>query len=429
MASETPLILLKTLLMIVFTSFPDPDEIAGHVDSGEIVSIDFMVRILTNIEECVEMISLRLATDSPDGKCLHNFFNPLRLLDCRFLRCPLPAIEKHWSAGSLAVEKLYRQLHTAAIANTTSIDISPLLTADYLQPPSFGMIRNWLRDVRVTKVAIVEDIEDASFSPLKMVLILPTAMIQAIVSGEIVDFSAFPQTQVNFALTLAGALHKIGHWIRQNCFPSWNVPLSMMIAPLVQSQTSFIAKDPLTFRGGLLHWHNQSYVCATTLLSSIVPFGTLSLAQRNRSIVFDLRCHCETLLDTSTVIVRNTIGCTFDICRCPRLRQIATLHQCPPLTLMDLRQTFLEIVVGTKSPKALPRRCHQLTLRWLAMPLPSKPKIERLQHCKAQALRPQRLWHLQILTAFFTALMIWCIDHWSQDLSLICWIDCKICWM
>ena len=52
------------------------------------------------------MISLRLATDSTDGKCLHNFFSPLRLLDCRFLRCPLPAIEKHWSAGSLAVEKL-----------------------------------------------------------------------------------------------------------------------------------------------------------------------------------------------------------------------------------------------------------------------------------------------------------------------------------
>ena len=100
MASETPLVLLKTLLMIVFTSFPNPDEIAGHVDSGEIVSIDFMVRILTNIEECVEMISLRLATDSTDGKCLHNFFSPLRLLDCRFLRCPLPAIEKHWSAGS-----------------------------------------------------------------------------------------------------------------------------------------------------------------------------------------------------------------------------------------------------------------------------------------------------------------------------------------
>ena len=289
MASEAPFILLKTLLMIVFTSFPDPDEIAGRVDSGEIVSIDFMVRILTNIEECVEMITLRLATDSPDGECLHNFFNPLRLLDCRFLRSPLPAIEKHWSASSLAVEKLYRQVHTAAIANTTSIDISPLLTADYLQPPSFGMIRNWLRDVMVTKVAIAEDIEDASFSPLKMVLILPTAMIQAIVSGETVDFSAFPQTQVNFALTLAGALHKIGHWIRQNCFPSWNVPLSMMIAPLVQSQTSFIAKDPLTFRGGLLHWHNQSYVCATTLLSSIVPFGTLSLAQRNKSIVFDLK--------------------------------------------------------------------------------------------------------------------------------------------
>ena len=94
MASETPLVLLKSLLMIVFTAFPDPDEIAGHVDSGEIVGIDFMVRILANIEECVEMISLRLATDSIDGKCLHNFFSPLRLLDCRFLRCPLPAIEK-----------------------------------------------------------------------------------------------------------------------------------------------------------------------------------------------------------------------------------------------------------------------------------------------------------------------------------------------
>ena len=169
-------------------------------------------------------------------------------------------------------------MRTAAIANTTSIDISPLLTADYLQPPSFGMIRNWLRNGMGIKVAIVEDIEDISFSPLKMVLILPTAMIQAIVSGEIVDFAAFPQTQINFALTLAGALHKIGHWIRQNCFPSWNVSLSMMIAPLVQSQTSFIAKGPLTFRGGLLHWHNQNYVCATILLSSIVPFGILSLA-------------------------------------------------------------------------------------------------------------------------------------------------------
>ena len=39
MASGTPVVLLKTLLMIVFTAFPDPDEIAGHVDSGEIVSM------------------------------------------------------------------------------------------------------------------------------------------------------------------------------------------------------------------------------------------------------------------------------------------------------------------------------------------------------------------------------------------------------
>ena len=58
----------------------------------------------------------------------------------------------------------------------------------------------------MTKIATVEDIEGANFSPLKMVLILPTAMIQSIVSGEIVDFSAFPQTQVNFALTCTAGL-------------------------------------------------------------------------------------------------------------------------------------------------------------------------------------------------------------------------------
>ena len=291
MANDTPLAVLKSLLMIVFTAFPDPDEIASHVDSGEIASIDFMITILANIEECVEMISLRLAADSIDGKCLHNFFSPLRLLDCRFLRCPLPQIERHWSASSLAIEKIYSLLTSAntAIANVTSIDLSSLLTANYLQPPSFGMISHWLKEVIVTKIATVEDIEGANFSPLKMVLILPTAMIRSIVSGEIVDFSAFPQTQVNFALTLAGALHKIGHWIRQNCFPSWNVPLSMMIAPLTRAQTSFIAKDPISFRGGLLHWHNQAFVCATTLLSSVVPFETFTLAQRNKSIVFDLK--------------------------------------------------------------------------------------------------------------------------------------------
>ena len=79
MANDTPLAVLKSLLMIVFTAIPDPDEIAGHVDSGEIASIDFMIKILANIEECVEMISLRLATDSIDGNCLHN---SLALFDC-----------------------------------------------------------------------------------------------------------------------------------------------------------------------------------------------------------------------------------------------------------------------------------------------------------------------------------------------------------
>ena len=55
MANDTPLAVLKSLLLIVFTAFPDSDEIAGHVDSGEIASIDFMIKILANIEECVEM--------------------------------------------------------------------------------------------------------------------------------------------------------------------------------------------------------------------------------------------------------------------------------------------------------------------------------------------------------------------------------------
>ncbi len=201
--------------MIVFTAFPDSCEIEGLVDSAEIdiTSIDFMIKILASIEEAIEMLALRLATDSIDGKALHNFFSPLRLLDCRFLRCPLPQIEPHWSAGSLAIEKLYKTLTTAnsAIANATSIDISSLLTADYLQPPSFAMISHWLKEVIVTKVATVENIDEANFSPLKMVLILPTAMIQSIASGDIVDFSAFPQAQINFALTLAGALHKVGH--------------------------------------------------------------------------------------------------------------------------------------------------------------------------------------------------------------------------
>ena len=132
MANDTPLAVLKSLLMIGFTAFPDPDEITGHADSGEIASIDFMIKILANIEECVEMISLRLATDSIDRKYLHNFFSPLRLLDCRFLRCPLPQIERYWSASSLAIEKIYSLLTSAntAIANVASIDLSSLLTAN-----------------------------------------------------------------------------------------------------------------------------------------------------------------------------------------------------------------------------------------------------------------------------------------------------------
>ena len=151
------------------------------------------------------------------------------------------------------------------------------------------MISHWLKEVIETKIATIEDIEGANFSPLKMLLILPTAMIQSIVSDEIGDFSAFPQTQVNFALTFAGALHKIGHWIRQNYFPSWNVPLSMMIASLTRAPTSFIAKDPISFRGRLLHWRNQSFVCISILLSSVVPFEIFRLAQRNKSIAFDLK--------------------------------------------------------------------------------------------------------------------------------------------
>ena len=261
------------------------------MNSGEIVSIDFMIKILASIEECVESIALKLATDSIDGKCLHDFFSPLRLLDCRFLRTPLPAFGNHWSASSLAVEKIYSKLTSAenAISAAASVDLSELLTADHLQPPSFAVIRNWLKSVTISRIAEVGEIDGSIFSPLKLVLILPTAMIQAIMNGEIADFSSFPQGQVNFALTLASAIHKIGHWIRQNCFETWSIPLSLMITPLTRAQVAFTPKCPLTFKGGLLHWHNQSYIAGTTLLSSIVPFEVLSLAQRQKAIVFDLQ--------------------------------------------------------------------------------------------------------------------------------------------
>ena len=72
----------------------------------------------------------------------------------------MPQIERHWSASSLAIEKIYSLLTSVntAIANVKSIDLSSLLTANYLQPPSFGMISHWLKEVIATKIATVEEL-------------------------------------------------------------------------------------------------------------------------------------------------------------------------------------------------------------------------------------------------------------------------------
>ena len=126
----------------------------------------------------------------------------------------------------------------------------------------------------------------------------------------------------------------------------------MMIAPLTRAQTSFIAKDPISFRGGLLHWHNQSFVCATTWLFSVVPFETFTLAQRNKSIVFDLKMSLRDIagyfsrdcMEHNWVYLRHFAGAP----DCCKLLPCIDVHQSPPLVLMDLSPTLPEIMIVAK---------------------------------------------------------------------------------
>ncbi|CAE7334716.1 unnamed protein product, partial [Symbiodinium sp. CCMP2456] len=86
--------------------------------------------------------------------------------------------------------------------------------------PVYGYINGsqWLRQI-ATQVTLTSRGDQASectaLVPFYWILVLPTSMIASLVQGLRTDISALPMSQANPCVTLATALAKALHWVRQ----------------------------------------------------------------------------------------------------------------------------------------------------------------------------------------------------------------------
>ena len=96
--------------------------------------------------------------------------------------------------------------------------------------------------------------------------------------------------QLNLSLTVFGALSKLCHWYRQGrAVQNWTQSIGQLIFHPTIGQVIPVYKDPLTGKGGLLNYHNQSFVSGSTLLTTISN-GNWALTewQKNHCFLIDV---------------------------------------------------------------------------------------------------------------------------------------------
>ena len=93
------------------------------------------------------------------------------------------------------------------------------------------------------------------------VTVLPMTVIENLVSGTAASIAFLPQFQVNPCSTLATAVSKTCHWLRQGHIDPLTPLGAMYWRPCIASARSAL-KVP-SGKGGQEHWHNCAYVASS----------------------------------------------------------------------------------------------------------------------------------------------------------------------
>ena len=157
--------------------------------------------------------------------------------------------------------------------------------------PTWGTIDGdlWIREIAYNCQLVyngARELGDAIAS-YYWVLVLPDRFIDALVQGEALDVSMFPQHQLNPCLTLQTSLSKCLHWCRQGVLQEQDT-LSVLFWKPELSRTIGCMKTR-SGTGGQLQWHNCSYISATYCGVITGIDGVVRLSAQELDSAFALR--------------------------------------------------------------------------------------------------------------------------------------------
>ena len=171
-----------------------------------------------------------------------------------------------------------------------------------------GMVPLTIRTLQVRNWVIVsnhwqigsEMILDGSLMAMPFFLALPESLMRSVVADGVIALDGFPCGQANAFTTIDQALVKLHQWCDQ--VPSIEAGLHENVWIIVyhplMSRFPTVLKNPATGKGGLLHWHNQSY-CGHCLILEAIEDGNYRLnpIELLTAMVVDTRLSLKALLD------------------------------------------------------------------------------------------------------------------------------------
>ncbi|CAE7566098.1 unnamed protein product [Symbiodinium natans] len=171
-----------------------------------------------------------------------------------------------------------------------------------------GMVPLTIRTLQVRNWVIVsnhwqigsEMILDGSLMAMPFFLALPESLMRSVVADGVIALDGFPCGQANAFTTIDQALVKLHQWCDQ--VPSIEAGLHENVWIIgyrpMMSRFPTVLKNPATGKGGLLHWHNQSY-CGHCLILEAIEDGNYRLnpIELLTAMVVDTRLSLKALLD------------------------------------------------------------------------------------------------------------------------------------
>ena len=280
--------LVSVIMAIVSTcvsALPTQDEIDCVIDGQHPlqVGIGQIAEVMAVIESCIAKASLAFA--GIEKKIETVTLNPFRLCTIATLCGPFPANYDFHCSSSLRLLALIRACSLEGAGQIADYSELAANTVFGLMSPAIRWARSLMKSAVMIKRANIASAIDLAHSVYWCVA-LPASLIEHALEHATLDH--LPLHQLNLFSTIDGALRKLAHWVRQDCFTPEQ--LEERIHILCVRLTRYALTPKLKSEdgyGGLRNFHNCSYVTQSYCLIAELD-TTLEDWQVNSSAVIGL---------------------------------------------------------------------------------------------------------------------------------------------